>query len=67
MSNEQDEPYNGAAFGYSPYDMDASECRYWPIDHISDDLDDDDDDEFDDDDDDCDYDVCDDAEDYGEE
>lgn len=58
MSNEQDEPYNGAAFGYSPFDMDASECRYWAIDHISDDLDDDEDD--------GDYDCCDDAEDYGD-
>jgi len=45
-------PYNGAAYGYSPYDMDARECRYW-----ADDEDDDDDD----------YDCCDDAEDYREE
>lgn len=29
MSNEQDEPYNGAYMGYSPYDMDADECRPW--------------------------------------
>ena len=61
--NQNDEPYNGAVFGYSPYDMDASECRYWAIDHISDDLDDDVDDDYDDD---GDYDCCDDAEDYGE-
>ena len=59
--NQNEEPYNGAAFGYSPYDMDASECRYWAIDHISDDLDDDED--YDDG---GDYDCCDDAEDYGE-
>ena len=61
-NNDDREPYNGAAFGYSPYDMDASECRYWLIDHISDDLDNDVDDEDDDDD----YDCCDDAEDYGD-
>ena len=58
--NKNEEPYNVAAYGYSPFDMDASECRYWAIDHISDDLDNDD---YDDDDD---YDCCDDAEDYGE-
>ena len=48
--NQNEEPYNGAAYGYSPYDMDASECRYWACDHLADDVDD--------------YDCCDDAEDY---
>ena len=24
--NQNEEPYNGAACGYSPYDMDAREC-----------------------------------------
>ena len=52
-NNDDDrEPYNGAAYGYSPYDMDARECRYWADDE---------------DDDDGDYDCCDDAEDYGDE
>lgn len=54
-NNDDYEPYNGAAYGYSPYDMDARECRYWAIDHLVDDGDD------------GDYDCCDDAEDYGEE
>lgn len=53
--NQNEEPYNGAAYGYSPFDIDARECRYWAIDHLADD------------DDDGDYDCCDDAEDYGEE
>ena len=50
-------PYNGAYMGYSPFDMDADECRprrdYDPCDDTEDD--------------DGDYDCCDDAEDYGEE
>ena len=52
--NQNDKPYNGAAYGFSPYDMDARECRYWAIEHLADDDDDD-------------YDCCDDADDYGEE
>ena len=27
-SNDDYEPYNGAAHGCSPYDLDISECRY---------------------------------------
>ena len=55
--NQNEEPYNGAAFGYSPYDMDADECRPWRDYDPYDDAEEDDDD----------YDCCDDAEDYGEE
>ena len=58
-NNDDYEPYNGAYKGYSPFDMDADECRprcdYDPCD-VCDDAEDDD----------GDYDYCDDAEDYGE-
>ena len=47
--NKNEEPYNGAVRGFSPFDMDDRECNNWG-DYIDDERDE--------------YDCCDDAEDY---
>lgn len=39
---DSDSDYNGAAYGFSPFDMDARECRRWN------DYPDDDEEEYDD-------------------
>ena len=58
--NQNEEPYNGAVWGYSPYDMIDRECRAeYDVCNDSDD-DEEDEDDYDP------FDVCDDAEDYGE-
>ena len=49
--NQNEEPYNGAQTGFSPFDMDDRECNNWG-DYIDDDREE--------------YDPCDDADDYSD-